>query len=553
MQVQETIAQRRYLVEFNDEQEILTGDPASVMAQIDRLVAHYGQRPTSVSEILTAPAPVTAVTVSRPVILAQPTAQAAPSVVRDGQAVDIEGQLRSWADLKLARDAGFAPAEPLYVRGTRVIELGVDNARLSRLAHDQTPQTGESCLAVAERVSREERVDYTADVRRLVMGENGRLGFTMNDGKRVDVGVTLNGWKSLLSQSEATPRGAASYLAELPAHMRARDVNYWFAKSDRTIKLRTRKTSDGDRAIYAVVSPQYACIDADLIAKIVARVVPHDARGMVAYDGIARASTRSGIRTSRRRSSSAGEFFKAGITIESDDSGGGSLRAKAKVWQNLCLNLINIDEATKPLLKAIHKGDPNAIGLALARAFKQGADSLASFRKAWNYASEQNPIEQIQATGLPFPGAVRDGMRAIFAGIVEHSGVVAGKPSEIADKLLAQWDADASAAAGPTRAAVANALTRYAHTELAESVAAGRHRRVCRSARSRLATAASLPARRAEGEGSRTSLSVRASGQPLAPCARCLSDSLGPRVHESTKKGAPTCEFHSVTSKRVKG
>jgi len=394
----------------------------------------------------------------------------------------LEGEIRSGIDELAAIDAGFSPAQPLYRRGTKVIQWGVDNAKASRLEHDAKPLVGEMCDTLIETVKAEKRHDKLVPVRDIRMSKAGEIA--LPDRERLL--ITTQAFPGLCNRMGF---GGASYLEKCWAELRAINVNRWalkisedevdtqiaaaqaeekpFELSPRELNLRLRSNPNAKRKeIFGVVSPKYAAFDVDKIAAAIKLAVPAEARGTVTYDGYqARFEVmfHSNVQASKYV---AGEFFKAGIIIGTNDIGGGSVWGDSAVWQNLCLNLLIIDRAKKGIFRLRHLGSVEE----LAKKFKIGmADALKSldhFLTSWDYAVEENVIERTsKALEEALPADIEEAMRGIFNGILERDLVpVPGRKAKAVPKLMEMWAMDESAAQGPTRAGVVNAFTRYAHT-----------------------------------------------------------------------------------------
>jgi hypothetical protein len=287
--------------------------------------------------------------------------------------------------------------------------------------------------------------------------------------------------------------GGADYLKRCWPKLRARNFNEWTNLARKTglvvdsrvsneefgptdLKLRTRNApidnmlnpSSMKREIFAVVGPAYQDYDVDIIAKALLKSVPDGARGTLTYDGY-KARFEVMFHTDiQPEKFVAGEFFKAGVIISTDDTGGGSLSGSAAVWQNLCLNLLIIDTMEDQLFRIKHIGDVNRIASQFKEGFSRAMKKISYFIKAWGYASEDDlrnsgrVVADDSDTFIPTNSSVL--MQGIFNGVLEKELVlVRAKPKIAVPKLMEMWSKDTSAAAGTTRAAVVNAFTRYAH------------------------------------------------------------------------------------------
>jgi hypothetical protein len=179
----------------------------------------------------------------------------------------------------------------------------------------------------------------------------------------------------------------ARYLAEkCDGSLRAVNVNRQLRKTpNRTLTLRTRKGEDHDaRTVYATVTPAYAPVDTD---RVLQAVEPHlaEARTEMVYDG-------SGVKATalwmpdQVVDLAAGDIFKAGVRVETDDTGRGRIRVSAVVVRNRCLNLLIIGEGTVETVSAVHKGSPETILNRVAQGIGEARAKIGDFLQAWGHA-----------------------------------------------------------------------------------------------------------------------------------------------------------------------
>lgn len=432
---------------------------------------------------LTAPQPAPAPTTAVAVVTRPSPLPAAPAPVR-GQTVDLEGAMRSGADLLAAEAAGFAPAQPYFTRGTMVIDVGVENARRSRIEHDAKPSVADACHDFVARVATEARADEVVAVRELSMDLDGSIFDADGEGRYVLSRPAFDGLCRQLGF------GGAAYLAKCWPELRRHNVNAWLDalakdEDDRREKheiaqidlppakrsvfesnrmcFRTRNGAAG-REVFGVVSPSYTSFDVDRVAEALAIAAPPDAKCVIDYDG-----TRARFEVMFHSDIApekyvAGEFFKAGVVINTNDIGGGSLRGSAVVYQNLCLNLICIDEARSELFAIRHTGSVTKMVEGFRHGFRKALSRLDHFLKAWNYALTDDVVAAARAVDPEVPMKVEEALPGLFTAIVERELVpVRGRTADVVPQLMQMWREDTSAAAGPTRGAIVNAFTRYAH------------------------------------------------------------------------------------------
>lgn len=416
----------------------------------------------------------------------EPAPASSPAPIKGGQH-DAQGEARSQADHDAAVDAGFAPAQPLYQRGTRVIQWGVENARTSRLEHDAKPLVGEMCDEFVQRIRSEQRRDIDVRAVGLNMAKTGELllpGPTPR--RRVD--LTQHALRGLVTRLGI---GGARYLSDCWPELRAINVNHWTTKlaadEERARDIENERAVAEDRdsrwspqmfalrvrnnpkrtnpEVFGVVSPRYQAFDVDKIAEAIKLATPDGARGTVAYDGFKARFEVMFHSDVKPEHYVAGEFFKAGVIVRTDDTGGGSISPSAAVWQNLCLNLIIIDRAVQFTPRIRHMGSVEDLAARFRASFTEALSKIDHFVRLWGYACDENIIETSQATtNEKLPVKIEEAIPGFFNGILERELVpIRGRRQNIVPQLVQMWERDDSAAAGATRGAIVNAFTRYAH------------------------------------------------------------------------------------------
>jgi hypothetical protein len=436
------------------------------------------------------------------------------------QGVDAIGLARSLRDLEAARAAGFEPKQTVYERGLRVIEAGVEAARASRAEHDAKPLVTVLCDNVIQRVHDEKRADLLVYASDVGMAGDGRVRVrpqsVIADGLTSGVSGSLMVATEMPISSDAVGSmfgrlgyGGRYYLVDkCPPVLRAHNVN---AQSDRmldredkerrawqagphakdadkapkrqSLVFRTRAVTRADgttpRSIWATVSPGYATFDVDKVAEAIGEALKRtapEARGGVTYDGT-RARFEALFHSNvQPRHYVAGEFFKAGVVVRTDDTGGGAIRGSSVAWQNLCLNLAIIDRQARDLFSIRHVGSVYELARKFQAHFAKALDAIGHFIKAWDYACEEDVLEVARLiSDDAVPGNTTDAVRGIFAGLLSGGQRARiklpgrSKIDEHVDALVACWEADASSARkvhAVSRAAVVNAITRYTHTVL---------------------------------------------------------------------------------------
>lgn len=334
--------------------------------------------------------------------------------------------------------AGFALAPPIYAPGTRVLPVGDRNFRVERGRVEALPLFGDAASAVASEIRMEDRRDRPVRMRDLAMTERGTL-LVDGDEHGLDVGAFYQ-----LAQHAGFGMGAR-YLAErCDGALRATNVNEQLGgAANRALSLRTRSGPDGLRAAFATVTPAYAPVDTD---RVLAAAAPHlaDARTELVYDGAGARATALWM-PDVVADLAAGDVFKAGVRIETDDTGRGRIRVSAVVFRNRCLNLLIIGEGTVETVSAVHKGRPDTILARVEAGIAAARGRVADFLGAWGRA---------RSTLVDAEALVRDWVeekRLLPRGERDRDAVV--------ESLLSAWRKEP----GNTLADASNALSRAAH------------------------------------------------------------------------------------------
>lgn len=390
--------------------------------------------------------------------------------------VDLVGKLRATADQHAAEEQGFSVKPPIYAIGTRVVQLGVDNARAMQVEHDKKPLAQDVAKHLVRLVQAEQRIDLPAQLtRNLRLQDTGALA--LPDGRELK--LDQDGFCSLLTRLPCVSGGA--YLTHCPSDLRALNFNRWAfelgrleekdkKRKESKVVLRTRNAEGGGREAFAAVSEHYTAFDADKIGEALAIAFPPDARGSLDYDG-ERVRIEGLWRTDiAPEEFVAGEIFKAGVIVRTDDTGGGSIRVQSVIWRNLCLNLIILDKAIGVDIRLRHMGNVNELARAFQDAFRKALSSIEPFRKAWGSAmAERDDVLVQRAAGTTSESIegrpVSEVLPGLFTGILDRELVkVSGRKKDIVAKLVELHAQDERAAEyGVSRASIVNAFTRYAH------------------------------------------------------------------------------------------
>lgn len=281
--------------------------------------------------------------------------------------------------------AGFALDPPIYAAGTRVLPLGDQKFRLERTRVEHLPLFRDAASAISGAVRTERRRDRTLPLRDIAMTEHGTLLLGEEE-----VALEIGAFYQLAAVAGFGM--GARYLAErCDGELRSANVNTQLARlPDRQVTFRLREADDTTQA-YATVTPTYTAVDTDVVLDVVDSALA-DAHVEMLYDG-------TGVRATalwmpdQVVDLAAGDIFKAGVRVTTDDTGRGRIRICAVVFRNRCLNLIIIGEGSVETVSAVHKGERSRILDAIANGVVTARSKVADFLDAWGHArsTKTNP------------------------------------------------------------------------------------------------------------------------------------------------------------------
>jgi hypothetical protein len=444
--------------------------PDLVVTTMDELFKLTGVKPVVTPDTpATTPAPAPA-----------PAAPAVLSKVNDASVCAI-GRARATSDKQILEASGFALKCHIFEAGTRVNEVGVENAKRMRLEYEAMPLTSDACAQLVDTVCAERRTDASVKLSSLQMGIDGRVsrgGGALAISERAFQQLMGRVSAALTEQGLSGLGGAGSYLRACPAELRARNVNHWLkelGQSETEVTLRYRKGQSG-REIFAAVSPTYTSYDIDQIASAIGKAAPAGARSEVLYDGYKARVEVLFHSTVQPSHFVAGEIFRAGVIVSTDDTGGGSIRVSAVVWQNLCRNLIVIDRSAQETCRIRHVGDMSRLVTEFHQGFNLAMGKINHFAHAWDAACERELKPAVDSRVKTMSGReLREAIvKASIESVIKRDLVpVVGRKTEAVEQVFRAWKADGSGASkahgGVNVAALANAFTRYAHETAAQT------------------------------------------------------------------------------------
>lgn len=337
--------------------------------------------------------------------------------------------------------AGFELESPLYAPGTRVLPLGDQRFHAERRRVEDLPAFVDAADRVCDTIRQEDREDVAIPLRAINMRPDGKLDL---DG--YVLGLERGAFRQL-AQLAGFGTGA-SYLADhCDPELRAQNVNRQLAtQGDRRVVFRTRRRRGVQRHVYATVTPTYTPVDADEVLREVTPALG-EAHAELLYDGTSVRGTALWM-PNEIVDLAAGDVFKAGVRVETDDAGRGRIRLSGAVWRNRCLNLIIVSESQVETLAQVHRGDREMILDRVSQSVDAARASVAMLLEAWGHAR-----------------TVRVDVEALLREWVDERTVAVPGTRSAADReatyehFLDAWRQEP----GDTLADAVNAVTRAAH------------------------------------------------------------------------------------------
>ena len=411
-----------------------------------------------------------------------PAPQPAPTAAQlraaqDVERIDAGGRARALADKATAQALGFKTADTVYAIGTVVNSIGVDNMTLSRSDWAANPTLPEAARAFKARIAAEDRQELRVSVPSLKATPDGNL--TRGLGECHMTRRAIEGLATL-----GIVPGGGAYLAACPAPLLAANVNHWlgyqgpeaggyrldakatakataaadkftpvYVPREATLRVRKMPKAVGKavREAFAIVGPKYGKCDVDTVAQIAADTIGGDARCTITYDGN-KATIDVIFHTNITPTTAvAGEAFKAGIRIQADDTGRGSIKISLLLWRNLCRNLIVIDFAKVLVGSRRHVGASLSIEADIKRHVELANERIGALVSKWDEASVEDVLARYD---LQNADQVIEGL--VVNKVVHVAGV---DNATMIERLTRAWSMEP----GYSKTAFVNAITRAAH------------------------------------------------------------------------------------------
>lgn len=333
-----------------------------------------------------------------------------------------------------------------------------------RNAHEKLPLAHDGLDELADRVLSEDRQDLSVSF--------GGFAHAVAPGQKYLVPTVRGGWSAQTSGGGAgsyldlapTERAMSQLLARRPAGhpAPAADVNAWRTDAEPTeVVVRHRKLPNerqraypGDsRECYALVSPSYQPYDLDQAALDLRKVVPHDARTRVRYDG-QRATVdvilQNPYHLDGGDAAAVGETHRVVLRMRTADDGSGGYHLSLLAERVRCINLTLL-HSKRSLFHGTHRQE--GLRDLAEQALAAVEPTMEAFAQTWRATWQEYWVDKYSKSNLSGEEAVR---RIVGAGKYRIPGL--GEEGTL-DACLGALATEP----GDTRAHVHNALTAAAH------------------------------------------------------------------------------------------
>lgn len=366
-------------------------------------------------------------------------------------------------DAALAAAQGFSLPQTIYAVGTKLIDVGKNNARLQRAAFDKLPTLEDAAHDVLTRIADERRTDKVVQLSTLKLDPvTGRLQRSNGDSSKPGLLLTPTGWSQLVSWASNAPCYAAPYLAAIPPARRAAEWAAIVAQSaDRPVVLRLRrpepKTAPDTWELFSAVSERYNTTagHAEVLSRLVDQFKGTGARAEIAYHGPGRMTVNvQGHTDVHPDDIRVGEVFKSGVRVSAADDRTGGIPVQCSLTRVRCVNLTVADALT-----AIWRGRHSASDLSemLTDAIRRAGDRVGPFLAQWSKACQTelprgiDAIEVLRAIAGDLPET-----RAAGVKVQPLVHVPSVEPIQLGEILVDAYRAEPS----NTVAGISNALSR---------------------------------------------------------------------------------------------
>jgi hypothetical protein len=250
-----------------------------------------------------------------------------------------------------------------------------------------------------------------------------------------------------------------AWLGAIPVDLRADSHNRMMKQE--SIARRTRvaraRIMDGTPEIFAFVSRDYTPFDVDEIAEVIAEhEISRVAKADIVYDGARMLVDLTFHSDIAVEDYVVGEIFKAGARISTADTGRAAMHVAGYVVRARCVNLSTTTGIQK-MSRNRHIGDREALQRALDVGLTKANAAIEPFKLAWNKALRED-------IALPKGVEFEQGLVGIVKALSERTVI---QKADIAG-IVKRYTQDEVTGQSLTRAGVVNAITSYAHRDVAD-------------------------------------------------------------------------------------
>jgi hypothetical protein len=300
---------------------------------------------------------------------------------------------------------GISLAATLFPVGTKLIQAGVDRARLMRDELAATPRAPEALTALHDRVIAEQRKDVTVPATTLYFDPATGLLKRRNGHSGVPgLPCTRRALQQLCQLLPSHPNGMGQFIGAVPPDMRAWNWDRIIgrpANAGCPVMLRLRRPEPAaDYELYAVCSERYTPADPDVIAStLLAACESHprlrDAACAITYEGTRTTIDLTSGTDVAPRDLRVGDVLHGTARLRSDDAKGGGLDTLKALLRAICVNL-TVAESVGTLMSLRHTGDGAALLAKVASRLLEAMDDVESILRPWQVA-EQNALPDAEA------------------------------------------------------------------------------------------------------------------------------------------------------------
>jgi hypothetical protein len=347
-----------------------------------------------------------------------------------------------------AHDIDATEAETWFADGQKLADVGHDNLKRDDAAYRAMPETEVSLARFKATIEREGRRDVMRNLTEYRIDVNGNLSRTADAAKGEGYSLEHVAWRQLQAIARGPNVNAGLASTKLPADRR----------------IRTRECREGDRSIFAIVSPDqrkgYTVCDGNQVADLVQAGLSQAGmlRGSKAEVTYEQASTRYKIRTILQAPIDIPAFRGVGrvhqvfLDVQGGDDGNASVKGQLGIVRLRCMNASK-SEATGTTFDRVHRGDVNHIRNLVRQLCGKFGAVAKSMSDLWTKASANYYLDP-EGGRLSPEEAIK---RLVLNGMVPTGERT---PAEAIERYTSAWKAEEGVYSA---AGIVMAIQRAAH------------------------------------------------------------------------------------------